>query len=140
MSKAKTPRPIAWKSSRGRARAHQGHEIGLRQAAQALVLIIPFLALIVLGSGYLFPKAQSRQPQPPDRSEEYRNRIGSILFTPTNGSAAVCEERLFDNLTGKLVADGFIDCTFQQPAERPDSMRHDKSAERMRAVFEAFKK
>lgn len=116
---------------------------------QAVVLVSPLALLLLVGSGAYFsfthkpPVAPHPSEAGPQRDGIEKHRLGSILFVPWTG-ANTCEERRFDNLTGRIVFDGVVECEFVTPQEggapvlqTADSV--DKNA-RMRAILEGFKK
>ena len=79
--------------------------------------------------------------------------LGAILllaFFVTAGSVASivvetdkkgrCEERRFDNRTGKIVSSNYVDCDARLADERDTTPSENMSAERMRAILGAFKR
>ena len=126
---------------------------------EAASLAIPFLLLLFIGTaGYIgsaryfsripsatpaaAPSGQSETQHPSDLN---RHRVGSILFVPWTGTST-CEQRRFDNLTGRIVSDGVVDCEFPPPQEGGNTQLRLSDEQvvdghaRMRAILEAFKK
>lgn len=121
----------------------------LHPLLQAVVIVSPLALLLLVGSGayFSFSHTPPAAPRPADAGEQRNaietHRLGSILFVPWTG-ANTCEERRFDNLTGRILFDGLVECEFVTPQEDGTPVRQtadsvDKSA-RMRAILEGFKK
>jgi hypothetical protein len=125
-------------------------EKGARPLLEAASIVAPFLLLFFVGTaGYIsgakyFSRASAVAPpgqnESPPQSDINRHRIGSILFVPWTG-VTTCEERRFDNLTGRIVSDGPVDCDFLTPqvSVNPPARTTDNTV-RMRAILDAFKK
>lgn len=67
------------------------------------------------------------------------HRVGSILFMPADGG--MCEQRRFDNATGRMLSMGFVKCTAglaQTQSGEPTWARDNTS--RINAILSAFKK
>lgn len=71
-------------------------------------------------------------------------RVGSILLMPPSGK--ICEERQFDNHTGRIVADAMINCEVKllqlmgAPLAELEADQSGESKSRMRAVLGTFKR
>ena len=66
------------------------------------------------------------------------HRVASIVVeTDKKGR---CEERRFDNRSGKIVAATVVDCEARLADERDASPSENLSAERMRAILGAFRR
>ena len=65
-----------------------------------------------------------------------KNRVGSVVVeTDKKGR---CEERQFDNRTGKIVSSNFVNC--EARLERDTTPSDAINSERIRAILGAFKK
>jgi hypothetical protein len=65
------------------------------------------IALFVTG-GYLTARQQAAAPQPAIAQNDDEVYTGSILYMPDEGR--VCHQLLFQNLTGRFVDNGYVDC------------------------------
>ena len=112
-------------------------------AALAGILL---LAFFVTSGSYFPPIVRPAKCRVEDRASvasraggEAAHRVASIVVeTDKKGR---CEERRFDNRTGKIVASNFVDCDARLAAgTRRDAVGSNLSAERMRAILGAFKR
>ncbi|MGA8624125.1 MAG: hypothetical protein WB686_05215, partial [Pseudolabrys sp.] len=77
-------------------------------------------------------------PLSPSNGGESAHRVASIVVeTDKKGR---CEERRFDNRSGKIVAATVVDCEARLADERDASPSENLSAERMRAILGAFRR
>jgi hypothetical protein len=65
------------------------------------------VALFVTG-GYLTAGQRAAAPQPAVAQNDDELYTGSILYMPDEGG--VCHQLLFQNLTGRFVDNGYVDC------------------------------
>ena len=131
---------------RGKRRSKTSHSLaeGLRALiATASLAVILLLAIFVTSSSY-FNEQQMKNglskiaPLTQSGSGEAAHRTGSIVVeTDRKGR---CEERSFDNRTGKIVSSNYVDCDARLAAERDTAPSENLSAERMRSILGAFKK
>jgi len=133
-------------SMRGKRRSKTSHSLaeGLRALiATASLAVILLLAIFVTSSSY-FNEQQMKNglskiaPLTQSGGGEAAHRAGSIVVeTDRKGR---CEERSFDNRTGKIVSSNYVDCDARLAAERDTAPSENLSAERMRSILGAFKK
>ena len=102
-----------------------------------------FLAAFVTAGSYLStgPQAMSSvskvTPLPRTEGGEAASRVASIVIeTDKKGR---CEERRFDNRTGKMVSANYVNCDARLEPER-DTTPSEINRERIRAILGAFKK
>lgn len=69
---------------------------------------------------------------------EAAHRTASIVME--TGNKGRCEERQFDNRTGKIVSSNTVDCDARLAPERDAIPSENLSGERMRAIYGAFRK
>lgn len=105
---------------------------------------ILFLAFFVTAGSYFSAERQARNavskvtPLSQSAGGEAAHRVASIVVeTDRKGR---CEERSFDNRTGRIVSSNFVDCEARLASERDMTPSENLSAERMRAILGAFKK
>ena len=77
-------------------------------------------------------------PLPKSAGGEAAHRVASIVVETDNKGR--CEERRFDNRTGKIVSSNYVDCDARLAPERDTTPSEATSAERMRAILGAFKR
>jgi len=75
---------------------------------------------------------------PKSAGGEAAHRVASIVVETDNKGR--CEERRFDNRTGKIVSSNYVDCEARLAPERDTTPSEATSAERMRAILGAFKR
>ena len=102
-----------------------------------------FLAAFVTAGSYLStgPQAMSSvskvTPLPRTEGGEAASRVAAIVIeTDKKGR---CEERRFDNRTGKMVSANYVNCDARLEPER-DTTPSEINRERIRAILGAFKK
>jgi len=102
------------------------------------------LAFFVTAGSYLSAERQAKNavskvaPLPQSGGGEAAHRVASIVVeTDRKGR---CEERSFDNRTGRIVSSNFVDCDARLASERDTTPSENLSAERMRSILGAFKK
>jgi hypothetical protein len=79
-----------------------------RQTAVVITLgMVLGVALFVTG-GYLTAGQRAAAPQPAVAQNDDELYTGSILYMPEEGR--VCHQLLFQNLTGRFVDNGYVDC------------------------------
>jgi len=77
-------------------------------------------------------------PLPPTEGGEAASRVASIVVeTDKKGR---CEERRFDNRTGKMVSANYVNCDARLEPERDTTPSENINRERIRAILGAFKK
>ena len=104
-----------------------------------------FLAAFVTAGSYYFsgdPKGMSpiSKITPLQRAEggEAASRVASVVLeTDKKGQ---CEERRFDNRTGKMVSANYVNCDARLESERDTTPSDNINRERIRAILGAFKK
>lgn len=141
---------------RNRRRVGYWRGRGRRTLVQAMSFIGLFALILIAGADYMgiggtsvlrgsLLGAGGRAPPPPDGKAF---RIGSIVLVPWSGKT--CEERQFDNHTGRIVGDAMVNCearlqaTLQaqiasQPQDSAPGQPADKQ-DRMRTVLGGFKR
>jgi len=133
-------------SIRGKRRGKTSHSLaeGLRALiATAGLAVILLLGIFVTSSSY-FAEQQAKNslskitPLTPSAGGEAAHRAGSIVVESDRKGR--CEERSFDNRTGKIVSSNFVDCEARLAAERDTAPSENLSAERMRSILGAFKR
>ena len=128
----------------------------LRTSIEVASLVGVFALVLFAGAGYMVMGGFTGRAgsggligagdggPPPTDGQAFR--IGSILLMPPSGK--ICEERHFDNHTGRIVADAMINCEaklLQQmgvPLAEASEQAGDKGDKkvRMRAVLGTFKR
>jgi hypothetical protein len=112
--------------------------------ASAAFAGILLLAFFVTAGTYFSADRQAKSsvskvaPLFPSPGGEAAHREASIVVE-TNKKGR-CEERRFDNRTGKIVSSNYVDCDARLADERDTTPSENISAERMRAILGAFKK
>ena len=102
------------------------------------------LAIFVTSGTYFSAERQVNNglskipPLPKSVGGEATHRVASIVIE--TDSKGRCEERRFDNRTGKIVSSNFVDCDARLESERDTTPSEATSAERMRAIGGAFKR
>ena len=77
-------------------------------------------------------------PLPRTEGGEAASRVASVVIeTDKKGR---CEERRFDNRTGKMVSANYVNCDARLEPERDTTSSENINRERMRAILGAFKK
>ena len=65
-------------------------------------------------------------------------RVASIVVESSKKGR--CEERRFDNRSGRIVSSNYVDCEARLADERDTTPSENMSAERMRAILGAFRR
>lgn len=135
--------PVKATQRRSKDRPSTGE--GLRALIALAVLAgILLLAIFVTSASYFSGDQQTHSakskiaPLSQSNGGEAAHRVASIVVE-TN-SKGRCEERRFDNRTGKVVSSNYVDCDARLAAERDTTPPENNSAERMRAIHGAFKR
>jgi len=109
----------------------------------ALIGMLLLAAFVTAGS-YFSPERAARDavskvtPLSPSGGGEAAHRVASIVVeTDKKGR---CEERRFDNRTGKMVSANYVDCDARLEPERDTTPSDKINSERIRAILGAFKK
>jgi hypothetical protein len=117
--------------------------ISPRQRIEVLSLLSLFaLVLASAGLGGWFiglahTRAAQRQGPPAPTIDDFR--IGSITYVPVKGPN--CEVHRFDNFTGQVVPDGYVNCERKLNPEVSDPMGPGtQRSERMKAILQTFNK
>jgi hypothetical protein len=102
------------------------------------------LAVFVTAGSYLSSERQAMSPLskitplPLTEGGEAASRVAAIVLeTDKKGR---CEERRFDNRTGKLVSSNYVDCDARLEPERDTTPSENINRERIRAILGAFKR
>ena len=131
------------KGKRSGKASHSMAEVLRALIATTSVAVILSLAIFVTSNSY-FADRQAKTalsksaPLTLSAGGEAAHRAGSIVVeTDRKGR---CEERSFDNHTGKIVSSNYVDCDARLAAERNATPSENLSAERMRSILGAFKR
>lgn len=132
------------KAKRARNRTLSGGE-GRRAVIVTMALAGLFvLAAFVTAGSFLSNERQAMSslskvaPLPPTEGGEAASRVGAIVLeTDKKGR---CEERRFDNRTGKLVSSSYVNCDARLEPERDTTPSENINRERIRAILGAFRK
>lgn len=102
------------------------------------------VALVVSTSSYFSPDRQTNSvitkltPLPASPGGESAHREAAIVLeTDKRGR---CEERSFDNRSGKIVSSRVVDCDARLSDERDIATSDNMSAQRLKSILGAFKK
>jgi hypothetical protein len=136
MSKAKA------KTGRSKAlSAGEGRRAVIVMAALAGMLL---LAAFVTAGSYFSADTRAMNsiskvtPLPQTEGGEAGSRVAAIVLeTDKKGR---CEERRFDNRTGKMVSANYVNCDARLEPERDTTPSENINRERIRAILGAFKK
>jgi hypothetical protein len=117
---------------------------GLRAAiAVAAFAGILFLAIFVTAGAYMSPERVERNsvakvtPLPPSVEQSAAAHRAAAIVVETDKKGR-CEERRFDNRTGKIVSSNFVDCDAR--LERDTTPSETINSERIRTILGAFKR
>jgi hypothetical protein len=139
----------AMRSGSAKQKRRTKNRISAGEALRAVIVStalagILFLAFFVTAGSYFSAERQARNavskvtPLSQSAGGEAAHRVASIVVeTDRKGR---CEERSFDNRTGRIVSSNFVDCEARLASERDMTPSENLSAERMRAILGAFKK
>ena len=130
------------KNSRAKTNVSAGEGVRALIATAALAVIL-FLAIFVTAGSYMSrDRVDSNSvakitPLPPsgDQSEAAHRAAAIVVETDKKGR---CEERRFDNRTGKIVSATYVNCDAR--LERNTTPSETINSERIRTILGAFKK
>ena len=132
------------KRSQRRAKGKLAAGEGTRAVIVTTVLVCVMLTgFFVTARSYL---SSGRSENPPSKiapltassaQGEAAHRSASIVMETGKGR---CEDRQFDNRTGKIVSSNTVDCDARLAPERDTTPSENLSGERMRAIYGAFRK
>ena len=133
------------KAKQRRAKAKATAAETRRGAIVAVGLMTIFmLAIFVSVSSYFSPERQPNSvvskiaPLTNSPGGEMAHREAAIVVdTDRKGR---CEERRFDNRSGKIVSSIFVDCDARLADERDTAPSENMSAQRLKGILGAFKK
>jgi len=135
----------------GSMKRKQGHGKGKISAGEGRRAVITTVALTgVMLLGFFVTASSYRSPghsdgmsaskitplMPSEKQGEAAHRVGSIVVEADKKGR--CEERQFDNRTGKMVSANYVDCDVR--LERDTTPSETVNRERIRAILGAFKK
>jgi len=110
----------------------------------ALTGLFLLAAFVTVGSFFSFTDPQVMNsvskvtPLPRTEGGEAASRVGSVVMdTDKKGR---CEERRFDNRTGKMVSANYVNCDARLEPERDTTASENINRERIRAILGAFKR
>ena len=128
------PGQLSYTHSRTKHGIASGEGVRALAAASALVGI---LSIVFVGLNAHFSAPPS--PASPQQQGAETRRTGSILFFPWTGD--ICEKRRFDNRTGQILPNGYVNCETELASSNAGSTaeRRDNTV-RMQAILDAFKK
>lgn len=132
---------VTTKPRRGKGNFSTAEAVRAMIASAALAGIL-LLAFFVTTGPYFAADRQAQNAVPkiaplsPSNDGESAHRVASVE-TDKKGR---CEERRFDNRSGKIVAATVVDCEARLADERDASPSENLSAERMRAILGAFRR
>jgi hypothetical protein len=121
--------------------AGEGIRALIASAALAGILLVAFF---VTSGTYFSAERQARNavskiaPLGQSAVDEAGHRVASIVVE--TDSKGRCEERRFDNRSGKIVSSNYVDCDARLAAERDMAPSENLGAERMRSIFGAFRR
>ena len=102
-----------------------------------LLLLVYVIADSLPATNALLSGAQAANAGGADaRAKMWEHRVGSIVISSWNRP---CEERTFDNNTGRIVGVSYVDCDARLATGSIDSPPHDNTS-RMRGILASFKK
>ena len=119
------------------------------EGRRAVIVMVALTGLFFLAAFVTVGSLPSTDPQatspvskvtPLPRTEggEAASRVASIVIeTDKKGR---CEERRFDNRTGKMVSANYVNCDARLEPERDTTPSENINRERIRAILGAFKK
>jgi hypothetical protein len=133
------------KDKQRRAKAKATAAEKRRGAIVAVGLITVFmLAIFVSASSYFSPERQPNSvvskiaPLANSPGGEVAHREAAIVVE-TNRKGR-CEERRFDNRSGKIVSSIYVDCDARLSNERDTTPSENMSSQRLKSILGAFKK
>ena|SRR5262245_36232489 len=119
------------------------------EGRRAIIVVAALTGLFVLAAFVTASTFPSTDPQamssvskmtPLPRTEggEAASRVASVVLeTDKKGR---CEERRFDNRTGKMVSANYVNCDARLEPERDTTPSENINRERIRAILGAFKR
>ena len=134
--------PIKEKERRAKARAAAESRRGLIVAVTLTCIFV--LAIFVAASSYFSFERPATSvvskitPLPQSPGGEVAHREAAILLETTRKGR--CEERRFDNRSGKIVSSAYVDCDARLSDERDTAPSENMSAQRLKSILGAFKK
>ena len=119
------------------------------EATRALVASSAIGAILLLaffvGTGcYFSAERQGKNavakivPSSPSQGGKEAHRVASIVVESDKKGG--CEERRFDNHSGRIVSSNYVDCEARLADERDSTPSENMRAERMRAILGAFRR
>lgn len=133
-----TPKPRRAKGS------FTAGEVTRALIASAAIGVILLLAVFVTTGSYFSAEHQTKNaiakivPLSPSLGGGAAHRVASIVVE--TGKKGRCEERRFDNRSGRIVSSNYVDCEARLADERDTTPSANMSAERMRAILGAFRR
>ena len=131
-------------STKRKHRRLSAGEVNRALVASAALAAILLPALFVTAGSYVTADRQTKNavtkiaPLSASTGGEAAHRVASIVVeTDKKGR---CEERRFDNRTGRIVSSNYVDCDARLADERDTTPSENMSAERMRAILGAFRR
>jgi hypothetical protein len=119
-------------------------EVTRALVASAAIGGILLLAVFVTTGSYSSAEHQAKNavakivPLSPSHGGEAAHRVASIVVESSKKGR--CEERRFDNRSGRIVSSNYVDCEARLADERDTTPSENMSAERMRAILGAFRR
>jgi hypothetical protein len=134
---------------KAKAKTARSRALSAGEGRRALIVMVAltglfFLAAFITAGSYFSvdPRAMNSMskatPLLPTLGGEAERRVASVVLeTDKKGR---CEERRFDNRTGKMVSANYVDCDARLEPERDSTPSENINRERIRAILGAFKK
>ncbi|HKS84039.1 MAG TPA: hypothetical protein VJR71_01030 [Pseudolabrys sp.] len=117
------------------------------ESRRAIIVSVAIVAMLALGAfvtvgSYVGSDRESAiskvTPLSPSGGGDAAHRVASIVVeTDKKGR---CEERRFDNRTGRMVSANYVDCNARLEPERDTTPSDRINSERIRAILGAFRK
>jgi len=127
----------------------RGKALSAGESRRAIIVMAALTGLFLLAAfvtASTFPSADPQAmssvskvtPLPRTEGGEVASRVASVVIeTDKKGR---CEERRFDNRTGKMVSANYVNCDARLEPERDTTPSENINRERIRAILGAFKK
>lgn len=134
---------------KAKAKTVRSRALSAGEGRRALIVMVAltglfFLAAFITAGSYFSVDSQAMNsmskatPLLPTQGGEAASRVASVVLeTDKKGR---CEERRFDNRTGKMVSANYVDCDARLEPERDSTPSENINRERIRAILGAFKK
>jgi len=134
---------------KAKAKQLRGRALSMGEGRRAVIVMAAltglfFLAAFVTAGSYFSAEREALNsvskvtPLPRTEGGEAASRVASIVLeTEKKGR---CEERRFDNRTGKMVSANYVNCDARLQPERNTAPSENINRERIRAILGAFKK